>query len=67
MTGLVHELTRRNARYGLLVRATKSDFFLCMKLLPKSIMLPQSNLLCFFEQAICEGGGTANATIIERL
>ena len=35
MTTLLHELERREARYGL--------------------------------QAICEGGGTANATIIERL
>lgn len=35
MTTLVHELERRNGRYGIL--------------------------------AICEGGGTANATIIERV
>merc|ERR1712072_1585129 len=35
MTSLVHELERRNGRYGCL--------------------------------AICEGGGTANATIIERI
>jgi acetyl-CoA acetyltransferase len=35
MTTLLHELERRNGKYGL--------------------------------QAICEGGGTANATIIERI